>query len=83
MVDIVVHEKAFEKSKIHAAIIEKIRQEMIENPYPTRPRPGGRKWEEIVGLNGGKYGVVCRWEGDKIMILKVRRSPTRRFRIRK
>ena len=83
MVDVVVHEDAFEKSKIHAAIIEKIRKKMIEDPYTARPPPGGRKWEEIVRLNGGKYAVSCRWEGDKVMMTKVRRSPTRKFRIRK
>jgi hypothetical protein len=83
MVDVVVHEDVFEDSKIHAAIIEKIRQEMISNPSGTRPRLGGKKWEEIVRLNGAKYAVVCRWEGDKVMMIRARKSPTRKFRIRK
>ena len=83
MTDVVVHEDVYAKSGIHAAIIEKIRQEMIKNPSASRPRPGGRKWEEIVRLNGDKFAVVCSWEGDKVMMKRVRKSPIRKFRVRK
>ena len=83
MVDIVIHKDALEKSKIHATIIEKVRKKMIEKPYHTRPPPSGKKWEEIVGLDGARYAVACRWEGDKILMTRVRKSPTRRVRIRK
>jgi len=83
MVDVVVHEKTFEKSKLHATIIEKVRKKMIEHPSSTRPPPGGKKWEEIVGLNGARYAVACRWEGGKVMMTRVRRTPIRKGRIRK
>jgi len=63
---------------------EKIRQKMMANPSAPRPPQGSRKkWEEIVRLNGEKFAVVCRWEGDRVMMTRARKSPTRRFRIRK
>ena len=83
MVDVIIHKDALEKSRIHAAVIEQVRQKMMKNPYPSRPPPSGKKWEEIVRLNGAQYAVACRWEGDKIMMKQVRRSRTRKFRIRK
>lgn len=83
MVDVVLDKDALEKSRIHTTIIEKVRKKMIADPSPTRPRPGGKKWEEIVRLNGAKYAVVCHWEGDKVVMTKVRVSPTRKFRVRK
>jgi len=83
MVDVIILKEALEKSKIHATILQKIRKEMMENPPLTRPRPGGKKWQEIVRLEGGNYAVNCRWEGDKVAVTYVRRTPKRRFRIRK
>ena len=83
MVDIVVDERTFEKSKIHAAIIEKVRQKMIEDPWPARPPPNGKKWLEPVRLGGERFAVSCRWESGKIVIRMVRRLPTRKRRIRR
>jgi len=85
MVDVVPDKEALEKSKIHATIIERVRKKMMEDPSSTRPRPSGKgkKWEEIVRLNGAKYAVVCHWEGDKVVMTHWRVSPTRKFRVRK
>jgi len=83
MVDVVIHKDALEKSKVHATIIERVRKKMMEEPYHTRPPQSGKKWEEIVELNGARYAVACRWEGDKVMMTRVRKTPKRRFRIRK
>ncbi len=83
MIDVIILKEALEKSKIHATILEKIRREMMKNPSRTRPHPGGKKWQEIVKVEGGKYAVSCRWEGGKVAITYVRRTPTRRFRIHK
>ena len=83
MVDVVITKDALEKSKVHAAIIEQVRKKMVENPYPTRPPPGGKKWEELVRLDGAHYAVACRWEGNKILMTRVRKSPTRRVKIRR
>jgi len=78
-------EKAIAKRKIDSTRIEMIRQKMINDPNPTRPRPSGKgkTWEEIVRLNGEKYAVVCHWEGDKVVMTNWRVSPTRKFRVRK
>jgi hypothetical protein len=69
MLDIVVHERVFQKSGLHASIIERVRQKMLTHPSPTRPpNPSRKKWYEVVRLNGERFGVACRWQGDKILI---------------
>jgi len=83
MTDVIIHKDALEKSKIHATIIEQVRQKMIEEPSPTRPPPGGKKWQELVRLKGARYAVNCRWEGDKVVMTLVRRAPTRKVKIRR
>jgi len=83
MVDVIIRRDVYEKSKIHATVIEKVRKEMMKNPSPTRPPPSGKKWEELVRLEGARYAAACRWEGDKVMVTSLRRSPTRRRRIRR
>jgi hypothetical protein len=85
MVDVVSDKEALEKSKIDAITIEQIRRKMMEAPSATRPRSSGKgkKWEEIVRLNGAKYAVVCHWEGGKVIMTNWRVSPTRKFRVRK
>ena len=83
MVDIVVDERAFEKSKLHAAIIEKVRQKMLKDPWHARPPSNGKKWREPVRLNGERFAANCRWEGGKIVIRLVGRLPTRKRRIRR
>ena len=81
MVDAVVDERAFDKSKIHATIIEQVRKKMIEDPWSARPPPGGKKWLELVRLDGERFAVSCRWEGDKVAIRMVRKAPRRKRRI--
>ena len=82
MVDVVISEEALTRSKINAVILERIAKVMSNDPSPTRPPPSGKKWQEVVKLNGARYAVNCRWLGDKIVMTLVRRAATHKVRVR-
>ena len=73
--DVVVDPEVFEKSKIHPTIIEQVRQQMMAQGDPNRPKgKAKKKWQEIVRLSGTRYAVNCHKENDKTVITGMRQA---------
>ena len=81
MTDAVVDPDVFTKRS--PAILAQIRQQMLQEPNPKRPKAKG-KWLETVDLKDGRrYAVGCHREGEKIVITGAREALKHVRRIRR
>lgn len=76
-IDVIVDPEVFVSSKIHATIIEKIRQKMIVDPDPVRARKGN-KWQENQRINNTRFAVYCKKQNGKIVIKSIRKLRQKR-----
>jgi len=81
MVDIIVDEEVYRKSKVHSTIIQRVTYKMSSDPSLTKHRAKS-KWLEMVWLENTRYAVSCKKEADKIVVTMIRHAPPRRIRVK-
>jgi hypothetical protein len=59
-------------AKIHATTLGKIRNKMMTNPDPVRPK-AKNKWLETCEVDGVRYGVTCHRLGNVAVIKNAKR----------
>jgi len=75
MGDVLIDKDELTRCKIHPTIIQKIAFKMNSNPSNReKPKNSTRKWQEVIKLDDVRYVVLLRPEGDKDVIIDVRRT---------
>ena len=86
MIDVIVADEVYRKSKLPAMILERIRIKIMQSNRRDRPRKAKRKWVETVEDEGAWYVVPLKMEepGKKIvMINPPYRTKPKKIRIRR